>query len=77
MRTLSSDDRCRALVEAEGNTAGYARLCHADEGIVGLTLGRPPTTLVDEVRITRSDEILGRERPTIEHELLELRVGRV
>ena len=48
-----------------------------DEGVVRLALGGPPAALVHEIGVARGDDVLGRERAAIEHELLELGVRRV
>ena len=74
---LAADDRDGALEQAQRDRAGDALLGGVDERVVRLALGRPPAALVHEVRVARRDEILGRERAAVEHELLELAVRRV
>jgi len=49
-----------------------ALLRHIDERIIRLALRRPPSALVDKIRVPGSDEILRRQRATIEDQLFEL-----
>src|SRR5829696_1218481 len=58
VHALSADHGHRALVQAQGDGAGQTPLRDADERIVRLALGRPPPTLVDEIRVAGRDEIL-------------------
>ena len=62
------------LYRRRATRAGDALLRDGDEGVVRLAFRRPPAALVHDVRVPRRDEVLGRERATIEHELLELTV---
>ena len=66
----------RALVQAQRDRAGDALLRDVHERVVRLALRRPPAALVHEVRVARRDEVLGRERAAVEHELLELASAR-
>ena len=74
---LAADHVHRALVQPERHGARETLLRDVHERVVRLALGRPPASLVHEIGIAGRDEILGRQRAAVEHELLELGVGRV
>src|SRR5262249_43935192 len=74
---LAANDSRRSLEQAQRHGAGDTLLRDGDERIVRLAFRGPPTALVHEIRVAWRDEVLRRERPTIEYELLELRVRRV
>ena len=77
MLALATDDRRRALEQAQRDRAGDALLRDVDERVVRFALGGPPAALVHEVGVARRDQVLRGERAAVEHELLELRVRRV